>query len=206
MRHIFIVNPCSGKGNATQDLVEKITQAVRAAGIRAEIYAKPNKEGMIRFVSKAAQQSTDTGEPLRVYACGGDGTLFCAVNATYGHKNVQVAAVPYGSGNDFIRLFGSKDELQDIARHINGTPHWVDAIECNGQIAVNQCSMGLDAEVCAKQSDFKKAPWMTGEFAYTASLLYCLTQKFGGNFTIQIDDDEPISGEFLFAVGGNSRW
>jgi diacylglycerol kinase family enzyme len=207
MRHIFVINPFSGKGNqGPQAIVERITQAVNAAGLHAEIYAKPSKEGMMNFMRQAAEQSTETGEPLRVYACGGDGTLYCAVNATYGHKNVQIAAVPFGSGNDFIRLFGQKEELQIIARHINGTPVWIDAIECNGEVAINQCSMGMDAEVCAKQAGFKKLPWMTGEFAYTAALLYCLTKKFGSRFTVQIDDEDPITGDFLFAVGGNSRW
>jgi diacylglycerol kinase family enzyme len=39
-----------------------------------------------------------------------------------------------------------------------------------------------------------------------SSDLYCLLRRFNNRFTIQVDDREPISGEFLFALGGNSRW
>jgi hypothetical protein len=51
-----------------------------------------------------------SGEEIRFYACGGDGTLYDVVNGAFGFKNVQVAVIPLGSGNDFIRLFGTKDE------------------------------------------------------------------------------------------------
>ncbi|MDR0530658.1 MAG: hypothetical protein LBG83_01130 [Oscillospiraceae bacterium] len=215
MRHVFAINPYSGKGSGITELPAQISAACAEAGIVPELYNKPDKEGMLRFVREAARTATEE-EPVRVYACGGDGTLYCVVNATWGCPHVQIAAVPFGSGNDFIRLFGVKEELQDIRLHINGTPHWIDAIDCESilpetgesvhEIAINQCSMGLDAEVCAKQAAFKKLPWMTGEFAYTASSLYCITQRFHSEFTVQIDDQPPVKGPFLFALGGNSRW
>ncbi len=202
MRHIFIINPFAGKGKWLETLRGNITAAAAAAGVKAEIYAEPGKEAMEQFVHALAH----SGEAIRFYACGGDGTIYCVVNASYGCENVQIAAIPFGSGNDFIRIFGDKKDLQEVGRHISGTPHWIDAIECAGEIAVNQCSMGLDAEVCAKQASFKKIPWMSGEFAYTASLLYCVFRRLKSRFTVQIDDNEPVSAGFLFALGGNSRW
>jgi len=202
MRHVFAINPYSGKGKWLEGLLSNIQAACDEAGITPEIYKEPDKEGMLAFVRAAAQ----SGDPVRVYACGGDGTIFCVVNATFGCKNVEIAAVPYGSGNDFIRLFGKKEELQDIGRHIRGTPHWIDAIRCGEDISVNVCSMGFDAEVNAKQADMKKIPWLGGEAAYMASLLSCIPGKFYSEFTVQIDGDPPEKDTFLFAIGGNSRW
>ncbi|MCL2106106.1 MAG: hypothetical protein FWH26_03465 [Oscillospiraceae bacterium] len=202
MRHIFVINPTSGKGHWLPGFRESVEAAAAETGIEAEIYADFGKDEMIDFVRETAR----SGAPVRFYACGGDGTIYSVVNASFGCRNVQIAAIPFGSGNDFIRLFGKKEELQEVKRHINGTPHWIDAIECGGEIAINQCSMGLDAEVCAKQASFKKIPWMSGEFAYTASLLYCITKRFHNTFTIQIDDEPPVTGAFVFALGGNSRW
>jgi diacylglycerol kinase family enzyme len=203
MRHVFIINPFAGKGTDPDKIRSDIRAAADACGINAEIYDKPGLEEMQAYLKSVAE----SGAPVRVYACGGDGTLYQAVNATWGHPNVEIAAVPYGSGNDFIRLFGTKEELQDVKRHINGSVHEIDAIECDGEIAINQCSMGLDAEVCAKQAAFKKMPLMKGDAAYTASLLYCVIARFNStNFTIQIDDNEPVNGKFLFALGGNSKW
>ena len=94
----------------------------------------------------------------------------------------------------------------DIGAQIDGTAIKIDAIKCGDRIAVNQCSMGFDAEVCSKQADFKKLPWLTGESAYTASLFYCLKSKTSNRFTITIDDGEPISDNFVFAFCGNSRF
>ena len=121
-------------------------------------------------------------------------------------KNAQVAAFPLGSGNDFIRIFGDKKNLRDVKDHINGTVMEFDLIKCGEAYAINQCSMGLDAEVCAKQASFKKMPIFTPETSYTAALLYCFIGKMKNTFTIQFDDDEPFTKDVLFCVVANSRW
>jgi len=202
MRHIFVINPYAGKGSWLDGLLADIDQATNEAGIMPEIFKEPDREAMMQFMRDAAE----SGDPVRIYACGGDGTIFCAVNATYGHKNVQIAAIPCGSGNDFVKLFGEKEQLRDIRRHINGTPHWIDAIECGEDVSVNIVSMGFDAEVNAMQAKTKKLPLVGGPAGYNIALLVCLLGKFYSKFTVQIDDEPPVAGEFAFAVGGNSRW
>ena len=202
MRHLFVINPTSGKGSWLDSLLANIRAACAQADITPEIYCEPDKEGMLAFMRTAAE----SGEPVRVYACGGDGTIFCAVNATYGHKNVQIAAVPYGSGNDFIKLFGEKEQLRDISKHINGTPHWLDAIECGEDVSINIVSMGFDAEVNAMQAKTKKLPLVGGPAGYNLALLACVPKKFFNKFTVQVDDDPPVTTDFAFAIGGNSRW
>ena len=174
----------------------------------------PKEIWIIRSMSASSSQDThdyckkigESGEKTRIYACGGDGTIYDIVNAIYGYNNVEFAAVPLGSGNDFIRIFGTKEQFMDIGAQIDGTAIKIDAIKCGDRIAVNQCSMGFDAEVCSKQADFKKLPWLTGESAYTASLFYCLKSKTSNRFTITIDDGEPITDNFVFAFCGNSRF
>ena len=202
MRHIFVINPYAGKGKWLDGLLADINAATAEAGITPEIYKEPCRDGMMQFMRDAAA----SGEPVRIYACGGDGTIFCAVNATYGHKNVQIAAVPCGSGNDFVKLFGEKEALRDIRRHINGTPHWIDAIECGEDVSVNIVSMGFDAEVNAMQAKTKKIPLVGGPAGYNLALLACLPKKFFSKFTVQIDDEPSKASEFAFAIGGNSRW
>ena len=202
MRHIFIINPTSGKGKWLEGLLADIEMACGEAGVEPEIFKEADKEGMLAFLRGAAE----SGAPVRVYACGGDGTLFTVVNATYGHKNVQIAAVPCGSGNDFIKLFGDKEQLRDIRRHINGTPHWIDAVECGEDVSVNIVSMGFDAEVNAMQAKTKKLPLVGGPAGYNIALLVCLLGKFFSKLTVQIDDGPPVTSEFAFTIGGNSRW
>lgn len=202
MKYLFIVNPKSGKGKGADFILPKIKDAVAKHNIDAEIYiSKSVQDARDRAKSEAAK-----GEPVRVYACGGDGTIFDIVNSIYGHENAEFAAIPLGSGNDFIRLFGTKEEFLDVDAQIDGTAISIDVIKCGDNIAVNQCSMGFDAEVCSKQSEFKKLSFFTGETAYTASLVYCAAGKHKNKFTISIDDGEPINDSFCFAFCGNSRY
>lgn len=202
MKHLFLINPNAGKGKAFETVMPKIKEATAERNMDYKVYVSKSSQDTHDYCKKIGE----SGEKTRIYACGGDGTIYDVVNAIYGYDNVEFAAVPLGSGNDFIRLFGTKERFIDIGAQIDGTTIKIDAIKCGDRIAVNQCSMGFDAEVCSKQADFKKLPWLTGESAYTASLFYCLKSKTSNRFTITIDDREPITDNFVFAFCGNSRF
>lgn len=202
MKHLFLINPNAGKGKAFETVMPKIKEATAERNMDYKVYVSKSSQDTHDYCKKIGE----SGEKTRIYACGGDGTIYDIVNAIYGYNNVEFAAVPLGSGNDFIRIFGTKEQFMNIGAQIDGTTIKIDAIKCGDRIAVNQCSMGFDAEVCSKQADFKKLPWLTGESAYTASLFYCLKSKTSNRFTITIDDGEPITDNFVFAFCGNSRF
>ncbi len=204
MKHVFIINPKAGKGKA---------KAICTFKPKVEEYCQNNALDFHIHVTTAAYEAIDyvrniakNGEKTRFYACGGDGTLFEVVNGAFGYSNAEVAVVPLGSGNDFIRLFGSKEQFLDLDAQVHGTVTDLDVIKYDDVIAINQCSMGFDAEINAKQCYFKKMPLMKGETAYMASLLYCFLKKINNVFTIRIDDGEPFTQNTLFCVAGNSRW
>lgn len=198
MKHYFIVNPVSGKGKASNAYIPVIERYIADHKLDAEVYVtKAFRDGQ-KYVEEIAKK----GEPVRFYACGGDGTLYEVVNGCYKYPNCQVACIPLGSGNDFVRLFGSDT---DIEKHVNGVPTKLDLIFSEGKVAINQCSMGVDAEVCAKQADFKKLPLVSGEAAYDLSLLYCMAGKLKSEFRVTIDE-EVFEGTYLFCYVGNSRW
>lgn len=202
MKHIFIINPNAGKGKAFETVMPKIKAATAEKNVEYQVYVSSSQQDTKDYCKKICE----SGQHVRIYACGGDGTIYDIVNSIYGYDNIEFAAIPLGSGNDFIRLFGTKEQFADVGAQIDGTAIKIDAIKCGDKIAVNQCSMGFDAEVCSKQADFKKIPWLTGESAYTASLLYCLKSKTANRFTVTIDDGEPMTDDFIFAFCGNSRF
>ena len=84
-----------------------------------------------RFIREYCEANPE--EEVRFYACGGDGTLYEVVNACACHENAEVAAFPLGSGNDFIRIFGDKKDLRNVADHVNGTVMDFDLIKCGDQ-------------------------------------------------------------------------
>ena len=204
MKHIFIINPKAGSGISCDAYIEKIKNAFLELDISDEydIHVTTSETDAYDY----AKAQVETGEHIRFYACGGDGTLSEVVNACAENKNAEVAAIPLGSGNDFIRIFGKKEDLIDFKAHILGTPMEFDLIKYEDQYAINQCSMGLDAEVCARQASFKKLPFLAPEAAYTAALLFTFLGSMKNTFTIQFDDDEPFTKDVLFCVVANSRW
>jgi YegS/Rv2252/BmrU family lipid kinase len=204
MKHIFVVNPNAGKGKnkAMNVIVPKVKALCEKYGLKYEIYPTKAKGDGIRFVKERAS----TGEEIRFYACGGDGTLYEVVNGAYGFDNVELTVVPLGSGNDFVRYFGTKEMFLDLDDLYNGKVCELDVIKCGDEIAINQCSMGMDAEVCAKQGEIKKLPLVTGEGAYGIGCIYAIATKTKNRFTLTIDDGEPVTLDALFCFIGNASY
>lgn len=202
MKHIFVINPAAGQGKALNFIKPKIEEVCAKYSLDYDIHVTEKQGEGIEYVKNRAA----SGEEIRFYACGGDGTLYDVVNGAFGYKNVQVAVIPLGSGNDFIRLFGTKEEFLVLDDVVNGVPVEFDVIKCGDEIAINQCSMGMDAEVCAMQGKIKKLPLVTGEGAYYIGCLYAIIRKFKNRFTYKIDDDKEITKDCLFCFCGNSRW
>lgn len=203
MKHIFIVNPAAGKGSAAKRIIPEIEAYFeKHKDLSWEIYQTKAPDDGKMYAETVAK----TGEAVRFYACGGDGTLYEVVNGAYKYSNAAVGIIPLGSGNDFARVFGGSEKLFDIDAQVNGETVPFDLIDAGGHVAINQCSMGLDAEVCAKQAYFKKLPGVGGEFAYTLALFYCLFRRLKSEFKVVIDDKETYEGTMLFSLCANGRW
>ena len=166
MKHLFIVNPTAG-GKDKTELVRRRAEEVFAG--REEAYEV--------YVTKAAmdapgkiRQAAAAGEPLRVYACGGDGTFNECVCGAAGLANVAVCPYPTGTGNDFCRMFGEeKDLYRDLRALVEGSEHPIDLIECNGRYCANVCSVGIDARIGTDVHTYSKLPLIGGATGYVVS-------------------------------------
>lgn len=204
MKHYFIENPNSGKNNKIDVIQELVIPAAKKTGIDYEIYHTTGPGDATRFCKEKAEEAKQAGEKVRFYAVGGDGTLYEVVNGVYGYDNVEITVVPKGSGNDYIRLYGTVDEFRNVENLINGIPLQVDALKVTDQdgkeeIAINQASMGLDAEACSVQGEMKKIPGAFGHMTYTLGGLYCMFTKVLNRFKVTIDGKE-IPGPFIQAT------
>lgn len=206
MRHVFVINPAAGKGKALDWVNPKIEALSKQPGFVYDIHVTAGPYEAIGYVREYAQRYASSGETLRFYACGGDGTVYEVVNGMWDMPNTEFTAVPLGSGNDFIRLFGERGDFLDMENVVNGQSVLLDLIRCGDQIAINQCSMGFDAEVCARQSFYKRLPLVSGEGAYIVAIFERFIKKVGHNFQIEIDGETIENGTTLLCVAGNSRW
>ena len=92
MRTLFLLNPAAGKQDCTASLIPQIQAAARRAGLAEGEYTVCVTEyaGHARELAHAAAQETaQSGEPLRIYTAGGDGTFMEAMTGVQGFDQAQ---------------------------------------------------------------------------------------------------------------------
>lgn len=203
MKYVFIVNPTAGKGNKQDGFVTAVDDYFAQNGGEYEVYYTSDKGDAMAYSNALAK----TGEELRIYACGGEGTAFEVLNGVYGYKNVSLGVVPCGSANDFISYFSDKELFMDVASLIDGEELEIDIIKAGNCYAMNSCSIGMDAMVASHISKFKKWPLVSGKMAYVLALLYTFFSRLGVKLKINIDNGkQTIEQKSLFAVVANAPY
>lgn len=146
MKHIFIVNPYAGNMTFANNLRQQLDEIKdfeyflfnsRYTGNETELTEK-----ILHFFPD---------EQLRVYACGGSGTMRNVLEGVGENQNVELAFYPCGMTNDFLKVFaqGDRERFYDIRELIYGDVILVDSILTNHGRALNTFSCGLDADVMA---------------------------------------------------------
>lgn len=169
MKHFFIINPAAGKKGSTDALVARIEELFGARGLEYEIAFTAARGDAERITRQAAER----GEDLRVYACGGDGTLNEVVNGAAGHDFMAVTNYPKGTGNDFLKIFGKdyRVRFSDLEALSEGPQAAFDLMDCNGKLGIGSVCAGVDARIAADVHKYKHLPLVTGIGAYILSLL-----------------------------------
>ena len=167
MRHVFIINPAAGRGGSEKDLLARVRAAFPAGDCQV-VYTTGAGDA-----KRLALQALEPGDPVRLYACGGDGTLNEVVNAAAGKDWAAVTNVPMGTGNDFLRIFGAegKARFTDLAALREGPQAALDLIDCNGLLGIDIVCVGVDARVAAGVHRFKRLPFIGKKLAYILSLI-----------------------------------
>ena len=203
MKHLFLINPYAGKYDRSQEMREKIQSAMEHRDDAWEIAVTQHPGHGVELVRSAAE----LGEPLRVYACGGDGTLNEAVNGAAGYDQVAVTHYPMGSGNDFLRMFGQDaGRFYDLRELLDGPQTPMDLIACGDRLALNVCSIGFDARIGLGAADFKKLPLVTGSMAYQISALRTIIQGIHLPYRVEIDGETVPGEEFTLICACNGRY
>ncbi len=201
MKHLFIINPAAGSRNRTQEYSDVIHKVCRARKVNYDIRVSTAPGEAIRIAREAAQ----TGEELRLYACGGDGTLNEVTAGAAGCPNAAVNVFSGGSGNDFVKLFDDPQAFFDLHRLMDAEEATFDLISCNGDIAMNICSVGLDARIGTDVSNYKRIPLLQGFRAYAASTLVNVVRGIAEHYVVEVNG-EVIDGEHTFICVCNGRY
>lgn len=161
MKHLIIFNPGAGKNKErAEDFKNEIQENFN--GLDYEIYETEGPRSVIPYLKNYLSKQKDI---VRVYACGGDGTVNEVLNGLVGFSNAEMAILPIGTGNDFVKVYGADNDVIDQYRSfkplINGQPIEVDLSKISGGnlqepwYSINVINIGFDAIVGAKGNENK---------------------------------------------------
>ena len=202
MKHLFVVNPTAGGKDKTEEVRARVEAVFRNRSDSFEIYVT---RAPLDAIDKIRREAAN-GEELRVYACGGDGTLNECVNGGALLDNVAVCPFPTGTGNDFCRMFGEeKDLFRDLDALVNGSVHPIDLIDCNGRYGVNICSVGIDARIGTSVHKYSKLPLIGGATGYVVSAAVNVFQGIARRMRIRCGDI-TLEGELSLACVCNGQY
>ena len=201
MKHIFIINPAAGSRDRTQEYAPMIRHACNTRDLDFEIAISKCPGDCTRLAREAAM----SGEEVRIYACGGDGTLNEVMAGAAGFPNAAITVFSSGSGNDFVKLFDDPKAFYDLERLLDAEEATFDLIDCNGDLSINICCVGLDARIGNDVSNYKRLPLLHGFRAYLASTVVNVIRGISEHYHVEVDG-EVIDGKFTFICICNGRF
>lgn len=206
MRHIFIINPAAGKHqNACQHVpeIEAVFAAHPEYGEYEIVYTKERGHA-----TRIAEEHARRGDAVRLYAAGGDGTLSEVLQGAYRYPNVELTCMPYGSGNDYLRMFRDRD-FTNIEALVTGEPQKVDLIRCGSLVSLNIACMGMDADVASKMVKYKQLPLVTGSMAYNLAIADVFFHRIGKDLTVTMETlhgNVTRTGRYFFALAASGEY
>ena len=203
MRYLFLLNPAAGR----QDRTALLDRAARAALDRAGVPASGWEIRRTEYKGHArelAAQAAQSGEPVRIFAAGGDGTFNEALTGASPYPNAAVGCIPAGSGNDFLRTFGVKEEFLDLDAQLAGGTVTIDLMDTSLGLSAAVCAAGLDAQVASGAAAYRHNPLFHGEAAYLLSALRQICGPLGRRFRFEADG-EVLEEDILLCAVCNTR-
>ena len=193
---LFVFNPCSGKAQIKNQLLDIVDTMVKA-DYEVTIYP--------------TQCAGDAKEKVEAYAgnydlvvcSGGDGTLDEVVTGMMQCKaKVPLGYIPAGSTNDFASSLGIPKDMEKAAEAaVTGKPFPCDVGLFNGDYFVYVAAFGLFTEVSYKTSQEWKN--VLGHAAYILEGAKCLHDI--PSFMMQVEyNNMRIQDEFIYGMITNS--
>lgn len=203
MKHVFIINPNAGKHDSRQRIYDMAEALREKHGQEVQCILTKNQGHATELARKLCQ----TGDDLRFYACGGDGTANEVANGVIGYDNAAMTVIPVGTGNDFLKNFGDDmEKFRDAENLWDGPQFSMDAIDVNGRVALTIACSGIDARVARDVHKYSESPLLDGKGSYIYSLaVNFLFKGIGTHWTITLDD-VTTEGDWSLVSVCNGRY
>ena len=201
-----VVNPAAGGGRCGK-LAGPALDRLRAAGISIEAHETRSTGHGIQLARDAYR-----GGFRRFLAVGGDGTSYEIVNGVFpealGGERPQLAFLPLGTGNSFLRDFSTHGAEHATEALLAGRSRDCDVLRLTHNQGVlyyiNLLSVGFAADVAfLRHERFQRY----GELGYLLALFTCLARLERRPFPLRVDNQAEYDRRpCLFLTFNNSKF
>jgi len=201
-----VVNPHSG-GNKTEKKWGLICNLLAKHKIDFHSSLTQYTHHATEITIKAIQEGY-----RKIIVAGGDGTYNEVINGLFlqkavATKDVLLAMLPLGTGNDWIKTAKIPTDLEKAIRVITegkeflqdiGSVTYVEHNEQKQRYFLNIAGLGFDSFVANRMSKKSKT---FGQYSYLTSMLMSLVRWENRNVKVELDDKRIKAKIFIIAVG-----
>lgn len=208
----MIGNPASASAS-TGDAWNKVVKQLKDAGEDVEVMATQHAGHAIELAKDAAAKGA-----RKFIAAGGDGTIHevmtgilrFADQSKTSMGDFTLAALPYGTGNDWIRTPGIPEDVEKAAECIiAGKTAKEDVVRMTFPQGVfcmaNIGGIGVDAEICQRTNRLKEKG-RKGQFLYTMVAPISTFARKRHKVEVTLDGEVAYSGGLFTATLGNGAY
>jgi diacylglycerol kinase family enzyme len=159
MKHVFVFDPKAFYNQQWKmdNILDNIGQFFRTQDkpdFSIHIY-RSRRNAML--IIQEEVEKAKAGDIVRIYAIGGEEILFDCLNGVAHFPNMQLASVPYGESNDFLKIFGHDNEesFRDIPTLVASGALPTDIIRWGVNYALNSCYIGMNSAISKKLKDMR---------------------------------------------------
>jgi len=171
MKHLIVFNEKAGSEKDAKEFKALVEKSFK--GLDFEMHATTAPREAITFIKEFLKKNNK--DTVRVYACGGDGTVHECANALVGFENAELAIYPVGTGNDFAKTYAGTKEYKEVVENraaekrlcdfpslIKAEARPIDLSKISGaslkepMYSINVINFGFDAIVGARGNYYKE--------------------------------------------------
>ncbi len=204
MKHVFIINPAAGRENS-YDKIRKSLEA-HEPPIDFVLYETKGPGDATAYIRTYCRENT---EPVRFYACGGDGTLNEVVNGVVGFSHASLTCYPCGSGNDFVKYYGGKEAFLKLSELVDAEEEYIDLMHVGEHYSINATHFGFDSCVANTMTKVRRKKLIGGKRAYTTGIVVALFKAMKNICRVTVDGeclDPERNGKMLLCTIANGQY
>jgi diacylglycerol kinase family enzyme len=192
-----IINSAAGASHS-EELGRAVADAFASCGIEARVEVARGGEQIVEFARRALSNGA-----CALVAGGGDGTVSAVASLLAGTEK-PLGVLPLGTLNHFAKDLNIPLEVEEAARNVcEGRAVRVDVGEVNGQVFVNNSSLGLYPRIVRRREKLQERRGSGKWPAFFAAALALLSRYPFLSVRLNADGREIVRRTPFVFIGNN---